>query len=183
MNRDEAAELERLRLENEQLLESRRLADETRDRYMDLHDHLPLAHLTLDGVGIIRELNEDALELLGGGAGDGRPRLAGTRLKRLLRDEDHPVLAAHLREGPVRRDTFSCEVRRRCGCGAGGSGRGCASIRRSCWTCASENSRRSRRGVCSRRREPPRSPVMRRTSSSRASATSCGPRSPRSWPR
>ena len=110
-----AGEIERLRLENEELLESRRLADEARDRYLDLYDHSPLAHLTLDGVGIIRELNEDALELLGGGAGDGRPRLAGTRLKRLLRDEDHPVLAAHLREGPVRRDTFSCEVRLRDG--------------------------------------------------------------------
>jgi hypothetical protein len=69
-----AGEIERLRLENEELLESRRLADEARDRYLDLYDHLPLAHLTLDGVGIIRELNEDALELLGGGEGDGRPR-------------------------------------------------------------------------------------------------------------
>ncbi|HXU05575.1 MAG TPA: ATP-binding protein [Polyangia bacterium] len=107
-----ASEIERLRLENEQLLESRRLADETRDRYMELYDHLPLAHLTLDGVGIIRDLNEDALTFLRGG-GDGRPRLVGTRLKRLVREGDHPALAAHLREGPVRRETFSCEIRLR----------------------------------------------------------------------
>ena len=71
-----APEIERLRLENEQLLESRRLADETRDRYMDLYDRAPLAHLTLDGVGVIRDLNQDALELLGGG--DGRHPLVGT---------------------------------------------------------------------------------------------------------
>ena len=110
MNRDEvAAELERLRLENDQLLESRRLADETRDRYMDLYDCAPLAYLTLDGVGVIRDLNQAAVELLGGN-GRGYP-LVGTRLKRLVRGADHEVLAAHLRRGPVERDAFSCELR------------------------------------------------------------------------
>ena len=108
-----APEIERLRLENEQLLESRRLADETRDRYMDLYDRSPLAHLTLDGVGVIRDLNQDALELLGGG--DGRHPLVGTRLKRLVREADHEVLAAHLRQGPAKRATFSCEIRLRDG--------------------------------------------------------------------
>ena len=100
---------ERLRLENEQLLESRRLADETRDRYMDLYDCAPLAYLTLDGVGVIRDLNQAAVELLGGN-GRGYP-LVGTRLKRLVRGADHEVLAAHLRRGPVERDAFSCELR------------------------------------------------------------------------
>src|SRR5690349_25138725 len=103
--RPPAPEIERLRLENEQLLESQRLAEETRDRYIDLYEHLPLAHLTLDGVGTIRELNEDAVELLRGCDGDGRRRLVGTRLKRFVCEGDHPVLAAHLREGPVRRET------------------------------------------------------------------------------
>ena len=83
-------EIERLRLENEQLLESRRLADETRDRYMDLYDSAPLAYLTLDGVGVIRDLNQAAVELLGG---DGRRYpLAGTRLKQLVQPRD--VVAA-----------------------------------------------------------------------------------------
>jgi len=110
MNRDEvAAELERLRLENEQLLESRRLADETRDRYMDLYDWAPLAYLTLDGVGVIRDLNQAAVDLLGGNGR--RYPLAGIRLKRLVRGADHEVLAAHLRRGPAERDAFSCEIR------------------------------------------------------------------------
>jgi len=109
MNREEvAAELERLRLENEQLLESRRLADETRDRYMDLYDWAPLAYLTLDGVGVIRDLNQAAVELLGGNGR--RYPLAGTRLKQLVRGPDHEVLAAHLRRAPAERDAFSCEL-------------------------------------------------------------------------
>jgi len=109
VNRDEVvAELERLRLENEQLLESRRLADETRDRYMDLYDSAPLAYLTLDGVGVIRDLNQAAVELLGGNGR--RYPLAGTRLKQLVRGADHEVLAAHLRRGPAERDAFSCEL-------------------------------------------------------------------------
>jgi signal transduction histidine kinase/ActR/RegA family two-component response regulator len=101
-------EIERLRLENEQLLESRRLADETRDRYMDLYERSPLAHLTLDGAGVIRDLNADAAAFLG--RGDGRHHLVGMRFKRLVREADHAVLAAHLREGPGRPDTFSCDL-------------------------------------------------------------------------
>ena len=52
--KDEAAEIDRLLLENEQLLEARRLAEERSYRYADLFEHAPLPYVTLDGAGAIQ---------------------------------------------------------------------------------------------------------------------------------
>lgn len=103
-----AAEVERLRLEIEQLLESQRAADETRDRYMDLYDHAPLAYLTLDGLGTIGEVNRAAAVLLG--RDDDRHDLVGRRLKELVVDADQATLTGHLRQCPVNRDVLVCEL-------------------------------------------------------------------------
>lgn len=48
---------ERLRVENEHVLASQRVLEEARDRYADLYDFAPLGLITLDGAGMIRELN------------------------------------------------------------------------------------------------------------------------------
>jgi signal transduction histidine kinase len=107
-NRQMAEEIERLRTENEQLIESRRLAEEMRDQYLDLYDCAPLANLTLDAVGVIRDLNHAAADLLGGG--DQPHRFAGTRLKRWVREADQGILAEHLRRCPASGQALSCEL-------------------------------------------------------------------------
>jgi PAS domain S-box-containing protein len=106
-----AAEIERLRLENEQLLEARRLADEMRYRYVDLYDHAPLPYLTLDGAGAIRGVNRAAADLLARDAHG----IVGKRLKSLVAEADWAVLAEHLRTCPVTGESISCEVRLRNG--------------------------------------------------------------------
>ncbi len=105
------AEIERLRLENEQLFESQRLAEEMRDRYMDLYDHAPLAYVTLDGVGTISEVNQAAVALLG--RSDSRHHVVGRRLKDLVMESDQATLTNHLRQCPIKRDPVACEVRLR----------------------------------------------------------------------
>ena len=103
-----AAEIERLRTELEQLSESRRLADEVRDQYMDLYDCAPLPYLTLDAVGVIRDLNHAAANVLS--RQDRRHHPVGTRLKGWVRETDQPLLTEHLRRCAVTRDAVSCEV-------------------------------------------------------------------------
>ncbi len=56
-------ELERLRLENEQLVESLRVIEQAQDRYVDLFDLAPVAYLTIDGAGAIQRLNFAVAEL------------------------------------------------------------------------------------------------------------------------
>ena len=108
-----AAELERLRLENEQLAESRRLADEARDAYAELYDSAPLPCLTLDATGTISRVNPAAAMLLGpinAGA-----KLTATRFKLLVRDADQPALAEYLRQCAGSREAVHVELRLRNG--------------------------------------------------------------------
>jgi signal transduction histidine kinase/CheY-like chemotaxis protein len=107
-NKQLVAEIERLRTENEQLSESRRMADEMRDQYVDLYDCAPLAYLTLDAVGVIRDLNHAAADLLIGD--DRRHRLVGTRLKRWVLAADQHLLEGHLRQCAVTRAALPCEL-------------------------------------------------------------------------
>jgi signal transduction histidine kinase/ActR/RegA family two-component response regulator len=104
-------ENERLRLEIDQLLQASRTADEARNQYMDVFDFGPLPSLTLDAVGVVRDLNRAALELLDAD----RHSLVGARLKRWVHDEDHRVLAEHMRECPARADPFGTHLRLRDG--------------------------------------------------------------------
>jgi signal transduction histidine kinase len=100
--------LEQLRLENEQLIDSRRQADEMRDQYMDLFDAGPLACLTLDGAGVIRDLNQAAAELLA--QGPHQKHVTGTRLARFVREGDRKTLGAHLSMSAARPEAFACEL-------------------------------------------------------------------------
>ena len=75
---------------------------------MDLYDCAPLAYVTLDAVGVIRDLNHAASELLRGD--DLHHHLVGTRLKRWVREADHPLLAEHLRRCASTREALPCEL-------------------------------------------------------------------------
>jgi PAS domain S-box-containing protein len=54
-----------LEIQNRQLVESQRLLEESRDRYASLYDFAPVAYVTLDTSGLIRDLNMTAANLLG----------------------------------------------------------------------------------------------------------------------
>src|SRR5690349_19461803 len=56
---------EEIRVQNEQLIESQRLLEESRDRYAALYDYAPVAYVTLDAHGVIREINRAGSALLG----------------------------------------------------------------------------------------------------------------------
>ncbi|MDB5321748.1 MAG: domain S-box [Phycisphaerales bacterium] len=56
---------EEIRIQNQQLIESQRLLEESRDRYADLYDLAPVAYVTLCPNGVIQEINRGGAELLG----------------------------------------------------------------------------------------------------------------------
>jgi PAS domain S-box-containing protein len=56
---------EEIRIQNQQLIESQRLLEESRDRYANLYDFAPVAYVTLCPNGVIREINRGGADLLG----------------------------------------------------------------------------------------------------------------------
>lgn len=108
MSPKRTGELEQLRAENEHLIESRRQADEMRDQYMDLFDAAPLAYLTLDGAGVIRDLNQAAADLLA--QGPHQKHVTGSRLARFVREEHRPTLTAHLSQSAANSEALACEL-------------------------------------------------------------------------
>jgi signal transduction histidine kinase len=106
--RQMAAELQRLRLENEQLSEARRVAEEARDRWIELYDCGPLASLTLDGQGFVQELNQAAVALLR--PSSPRRNMTGARLRRFVRETDHKLLANHLARCALSETSLCCEI-------------------------------------------------------------------------
>src|SRR5437588_7478951 len=48
---------EEIRIQNQQLIESQRLLEDSRDRYANLYDFAPVAYVTLCAHGVIREIN------------------------------------------------------------------------------------------------------------------------------
>ncbi len=106
--RQMATELRRLRLENEQLREARRVAEEARDRWIELYDCAPLASLTLDGQGFVQDLNQAAAVLLR--PSSARRNITGSRLRRFLREADHAALAEHLWRCGREKMSLCCEV-------------------------------------------------------------------------
>ncbi len=57
--------LHQLEMQNRDLIESRQAMDKSHERYLDLYDFAPVGYLTLDKMGIIREANLTAAELIG----------------------------------------------------------------------------------------------------------------------
>src|SRR4051794_9034281 len=51
--------------QNEELMSMQRLLEDSRDRYVDLFDYLPIAYVTLNARGVIEEVNTEASRLLG----------------------------------------------------------------------------------------------------------------------
>jgi signal transduction histidine kinase len=87
-----------LRAENEQLREALAGVEQSVRRYADYYDNSPIAHLTLDRAGVIREANQMACALLQ----RQRPELLGTLFRRWLVAADRPALALHLSQGRTR---------------------------------------------------------------------------------
>jgi PAS domain S-box-containing protein len=72
--------------------EAHRLLGDVRRRHGDLYDFAPLALLTLDGTGVIRELNLAAAALLGAD----RATLLGVSLASLVAEADRVALRRHM---------------------------------------------------------------------------------------
>src|SRR4051794_23356337 len=83
---------ERLRTENEHLLEAQRTLEDNRNQYSDLFDHAPMPWITLDAVGTIQNLNLMAVTLLG----FGRRQLIGSPLITLTQPGHRRRLLDHL---------------------------------------------------------------------------------------
>jgi PAS domain S-box-containing protein len=56
---------EETRIQTEQLIEAQRMLEESRDRYADLYETAPIAYLTLDEHGVIRDINLTGARLFG----------------------------------------------------------------------------------------------------------------------
>lgn len=56
---------EEVRIQNEQLIEAQRLLEESRDRYADLYELAPIVYVTIDGNGLIEQINLTGASLLG----------------------------------------------------------------------------------------------------------------------
>ena len=98
---------ERLRTENEHLLDTQRALEENRDRYSALFDSAPAPWLTLDRLGTIQDLNLMALTLMGAD----RPRLVGTPLTALVFPADRRRLLDHLLSSQTASLPLDCELR------------------------------------------------------------------------
>ena len=84
---------EESRIQNEQLIESQKVLEISRDRYVDLYDFAPIAIVTLCEAGVIREANLTAASLLG----VARAALLETPFITLVAPEYRRVFREHLR--------------------------------------------------------------------------------------
>jgi PAS domain S-box-containing protein len=82
-----------LDMQNEHLRKTQRELEESRDQYSDLYDFAPVAYLTLDPQGVIREANLAAAALLG----VARRSLIDTNLARAVAACDLQRFRAHLK--------------------------------------------------------------------------------------
>lgn len=93
---------EELEAQNEELRETQKLLEVSRDRYADLYDFAPIGYTTLDGKGHIREINLTGATILG----RERSRLLGTLFSVSVDKGDLGAFHGHLRQcqqgsGPV----------------------------------------------------------------------------------
>ena len=101
--------LRELEAQNEELRKAQVELAAARDRYTNLYELAPVAHLSLDDAGTIREANQTACAVFG----MERRRLVGRRLALFLLPQDRPVLARHLAEACDSATAQTCELRLR----------------------------------------------------------------------
>jgi PAS domain S-box-containing protein len=82
-----------LELQNHKLRDARRALEESRRRYVDLYDFAPVAYLTLDTAGRVKEANLTAARLLG----VPRLRLCGSAFVQFVAPADASRFGEHLR--------------------------------------------------------------------------------------
>lgn len=88
---------QRLRTENDNLIEARRTWEESLDHYAELFEVSPLPSLTLDQAGFVRQANTAALALLG-------PSVVGSALRSRIQAQDRRGFLDLIREATRRSD-------------------------------------------------------------------------------
>lgn len=96
-----------LELQNRELREAHAALEESRSRYADLYDFAPVAYLTLDTRGVVRELNLTGATMLG----QDRARAIGLGFLSLVRVHEPAAFWAHLRRGIDTRASVVSELR------------------------------------------------------------------------
>ena len=84
---------EEVRAQNEQLLEVKRSLEQSRDRYADLYDFAPIAYITLNIDGVVKEINLTGTTLLD----HERSHIIGMPFASYVHDKDRSLFFAHLR--------------------------------------------------------------------------------------
>jgi PAS domain S-box-containing protein len=85
---------DQLQTENEHLRETVRHLESALNRYADLYDEAPIAYVTIDHLGVIREMNRIASALIG----TPRQQIVGMPFTTVLTADERPLFIAHLRE-------------------------------------------------------------------------------------
>lgn len=80
-------------LQQSQLVEAQQALEESRGRYADLFDFVPVGYLTMDSAGVIAEINLAAAALLG----TERSKLIGDPMLGSVAEADHDLFLDHLR--------------------------------------------------------------------------------------
>jgi len=84
---------EEVRVQNEQLIEMKRSLERSRDRYADLYDFAPIAYLTMDGNGVVLDINITGTVLLA----VERNRIVGSPFFFYVDESDRPAFLQHVR--------------------------------------------------------------------------------------
>ena len=96
-----------LQMQNEELLRTQRELAESLNRYQDLYDFAPVAYVTLDTKGIVREANLTAVGLLG----VERKLLIGKPLSSFVHELDYNAYYGKLVQVLETRENQTCELR------------------------------------------------------------------------
>ena len=100
-------ENDRLKAENDDLLETQRQLESTRQHYSELFHHASMAWLTIDALGTVKNLNLVAITLVG----VGRAHLVGSSLSTSIHPDDRPRLRDHLRAARDGSAVQQCDLR------------------------------------------------------------------------
>ncbi len=97
---------EAFRVQNEQLVESQRLLETSRDRYVDLFDLAPIGYALLDEHGLIVDINLTAALLIG----KERSRLLGVPFRNCVIPEQRRAFLDHLKSSWTANTTVSVKL-------------------------------------------------------------------------